>query len=213
MDVALRRFLDSVRPRSRPAHLATYEDVAFALDCFLRSRRRTARSLRAGELRSFLGYWYLRHYRPLSRGRARRFCAALRVLVGWLCAERAPERGRTLRAEMTRVARQTARAARASELLDALAPAVWSGAEMPVEDGYWEILLRSDSHVVLRALGAASPIGPVLLPPEVVRALAPGDILNLQLLDLGHAWRVLDHGLCYPPVAAPALRAANLAPA
>jgi hypothetical protein len=213
MDLALRHFLDSVRPRSRAKHLSTYEDLAAALDCFLKHRRRSVRALRPSELRSFLAYWYLRHYHPLSSGGARRFCAALRVLVRWLAADRPTPRARELRLEMARVARQTARAARVSELLELTFPVRWQAPGMVVEDGYWEVLLRGDSHVVLRPLGGTRPIGPVNLPAAVVRALSPGAILNLQLVDAGGSWEVLDHGLCYPSVAAPALRTASPTPA
>ena len=208
MDVALRRFLDAVRPRTRAAHLAAYEDVVAALDRFLVHRRRSARHLRVCELRSFLGYWYLRHHHLQSGGTARRFCAALLVLVRWLALEREPARGRALRAEAGRAARDTARAARASELLLHVSPWGWSASNQALVDGYWEVVMRGTANVVLRGLGEREPVGPVLLPPAVVRALRPGSILNLQLARHEDHWRVVDHGLCYPPVAAPALRSA-----
>jgi hypothetical protein len=213
MDVALRRFLESVRPSARRTHLATYEDVVVALDCFMAHRRRSAQHLRPCEVRSFLGYWYLRHYHLLTGGSARRFCAALQVLVRWLCLDRPPDRARVLRREVARVARETARAARASELLQHMSPLGWSPEQRPTQDGFWEVVMLGSSHVGLRSLAERTPVGPVLLPPAVVRALMPGCILNLQLVREDMQWRVLEHGLCYPPVAAPALRAASLAPA
>jgi len=213
MDATLCRFLDSVRPRARRTHLATYEDVAAALDSFLRQRRRTAGSLRTGELRSFLAHWYLCHDQLLAGPRARRLCAALLVLVRWLCRDRPPERARLLRQEMRSLARQTTRAARASDLIERLTPVSWGPAEPVAEDGYWEVLLVGDSHVVVRGLEARAPVGPIHLPPAVVRALAPGDILNLLLTRGPQSWHILEIGPCYPPVAAPALRTASLTPA
>lgn len=212
MDAALCRFLDVVRPAARPPHRATYENVVAALDCFLTHRRRTARSLRTCELRSFLGYWYLRHYRPAHGDATRRFCAALCVLVGWLSRERAAPRGSALRREVTSLARQTSRAARASDLLQHGLPRPGSWAGAPSQDGYWEVVLLGTSHVVLRHLVSGDTVGPVLLPDDVVRVLLPGTLLNLALVREASHWRVVEHGLCYPPVAAPALRAACLAP-
>ena len=213
MDLALHHFLDSVRPRTRSRHLSTYEDLAAALDCFLKHRRRSVRTLRASELRSFIAYWYLRHHHPLASGGAHRFCAALQVLVRWLAADRPTPRALSLCREMTRVARQTARAARVSELLESALPVRWKTPGVAVEDGYWEVVFRGDAHVVLRPLGGKQPLGPVNLPAAVVRVLSPGAILNLQLVEAGRSWEVLDHGLCYPSVAAPALRTASPTPA
>ena len=111
------------------------------------------------------------------------------------------------------MARETARAARASELLQHVTSCGWAPGNVAAQDGYWEVVMLGNSHVVLRSLAERTPVGPVLLPSGVVRALLPGAILNLQLVrDEEQQWRVLEHGLCYPPVAASALRAASLAP-
>jgi hypothetical protein len=79
MDVVLGGFLAWVRPRARPAHLSTYEELAWQLDTFLRHQPR-ARRLRSAALCGFVGSWYARECRPEGRS-ARRFCAALRVLA------------------------------------------------------------------------------------------------------------------------------------
>lgn len=212
MDIGLRRFLDAARPRARRSHLRAYEDVVFAFDHFLRHRRRTSRAVRSCEIRSFLGYWYLRHHDWVGEGRVRQFCAALQVLVHWLSRDRPPEKARRLRAEAARVARETLRAARATDILQAWAPpeCVSRGA---IEDGYWEVLMLCDAHVVLRGVADRRAIGPVVLPSAVVEALVPGVVLNLLLVRRDAAWHVVEHGLCYPPVALPALRAASAVPA
>lgn len=205
MDATLVRFLAAVRPRSRTAHRALFEDLAVLLDGFLRRRRRSARTLRACEVRSFLGYWYLR-YRPLAgAAEGRKFCAAVRLLVRWLGQDRPPERAAALGRETARVARDTARAVRATELLEA-ARRPWTGRGVIRCEGYWEVVLQGATHVVLRGLEDGATVGPVPLPFEVARALWPGCILNLELARDGSGWRIATHGSCYPQVARPALR-------
>ncbi|MFQ5601599.1 MAG: hypothetical protein ACE5G2_13745 [Candidatus Krumholzibacteriia bacterium] len=208
MDLALQRFLDRVRPRSRTVHLSAYEDVAVALECFLTRRRRSAERLGAAELRTFLGYWYLRHHRPATALHVRRFCAATRVLVRWLSAGRPGKRGRALLREARCVARQTARAARATELLDDLRRGRPCRHPEKLVDDYWEVVLHGSSHLVLRSMSSGVILGPVELPEGLVTALDPGVILNLQLGRSDGDWHVVDHGYCYPSAAAAALREA-----
>ena len=205
MDRVLRRFLDEVRPRARARHLATYEDVAVSLQSFLETRRRTAARLHLGELRGFLGYWYVRHHQPAPPSHARRFCAATRVLMRWLSAERSPRWRREFLREAGRLSRATARAAQASALLESLALESPGHAEV-VED-YCEVVARGRRHLVLRPLSARGLIGPVAVPECLAAAIDPGAILNLVLGKNGGGWRILDYGFCYPPSARGALRA------
>lgn len=214
MDIGLRLFLDAARPRVRRAHLRAYEDVVVAFDHFLRHRRRRARAIRGCELRSFLGYWYLRHHHAAAEDRVRQFCAALQVLVRWLCRDRPPEKARDLCAEAARVARETLRAARASDRMQRWMPRAGVARSIGnVEDGYWEVLFSSDAHVILRGLVDGRMVGPVALPAAVVEVLEPGAVLNLLLVRGESTWQVVEHGFCYPKVAAPALRAAAAVPA
>jgi len=206
MDRVLRRFLDEVRPRARARHLATYEDVAASLESFLESRRRTAARLHLGELKGFLGYWYVRHHQPAPPAHARRFCAATRVLVRWLAAERPPRGRRRILREARRLARAAARAARASALLESLP--VHPPAVAEVVEDYCEVVARGRTHLVLRPLSGRGLIGPVAVPETLATAVDPGAILNLVLGHGGDGWSILDYGFCYPPSARGALCAA-----
>jgi hypothetical protein len=210
VDDVLRRFLAHVRPRARGAHLATYEDLAATLARFLEHRRRSPARLRFRELRAFLGYWYLRHHEPATPRHARRFCAAARVLVRWLAAERSPRRRRQMLREARRIASATTRAARASALLERLPPARPGAAAELVED-YCEVVARGRTRLVLRPLSAPAPIGPVAVPEELAAALDPGAIVNLQLARVEGEWNILGYGFCYPPSARDALREASAA--
>jgi len=209
MDAHLARFINLALPKAHKQHKSVFEDVAWALDHFLRHRRRRLRTVRPADLRVFLSYWYLRHVQPPSGRDAERFAAALRLLVRWLGREHTPERAARLRTETERVARETTRAARVSELLQ---DTPMHRATSDDADGYWEVVLLGETHAILRDLHAGIPVGPVALPQDVVRALAPGVVLNLRLARGHGAWQVVAHGLCYPPVARAALRAASAVP-
>lgn len=210
VDASLARFMNLALPTAHKPNRRVLEDVAWALDHFLRHRRRRLRSLRPAELRTFLSYWYLRHMQPPTGREARRFAAALRLLVRWLGHERTPARAARLTAETVRAARETARAARVSELLQETP--MHGEATSDDADGYWEVMMLGEAHAILRDLHAAVPVGPVALPQHVVRALKPGAVLNLRLARGHGAWQVVAHGLCYPPVARAALRAASALP-
>jgi hypothetical protein len=207
LDSTVSHFLNWVRPRSRKAHLAAYEDLAIALEDFL-PRRRRARPLRAAQVGPLLGTWYRRHGGQTGRGTLRRFCAALRVFARWHAQQlgTAPDSQRLL-ALTAGASRETLRAARISEMLDQVPswPPPEPGAGLC--DGYWQVVLLGKSHAVLREVGSAESIGPVALPCEVVRELRPGSILNLCLAADGERWRVVQHGLCYPALALGGLRA------
>jgi hypothetical protein len=202
VDHGLGRFLNAVRPRARRAHLAVYEDVAASLDSFLRRRRRSLRTTRASELRGFLAWWALRRQPLVTSRDARRFCAAVRVLSRWLDRERGGRRG--LRDDVARAARDVARAARVSALLDDAPSPHGDGGRGRA--GYWQVALRGDAHVVLRDLRGGDLLGPVPMSPSIVRALPSGAVLGLRLRADGRRWAVVAHGACYPAEAAPALR-------
>ncbi len=210
MDAQLARFINLALPGAHKQHKPVFEDVVWALDHFLRHRRRRLANVRPAEVRIFLSYWYLRHVQPPSGRDALRFAAALRLLVRWLGRERTPERAARLCAETGRAARETARAARVSELLQDTP--MHGEASSDDADGYWEVVFLGESHAVLRDLHDGVPVGPVALPRDVVRALIPGVVLNLRLARNHGAWQVVAHGLCYPPVARAALRAASALP-
>lgn len=210
LDAHLTRFLNVVRPGARGPHRRVFEEVAWTLDHFLRHRRRRLRSLRPAELRVFLAYWYLRHVQPPSRREARHFTAAMRLLIFWLSRERTPDSAAQLRAETALAARQTTRAARVSELLQNTQVVAEPASDDA--DGYWEVMMLGEAHAILRDLHARVAVGPVALPPAIVRELTPGAVLNLRLARGASAWHVVAHGLCYPPVARAALRAASALP-
>jgi hypothetical protein len=214
VDALLGRFLARVRPRTRPSHLAIYEDVVVALDDYLQARRRRAASLRPADLDRFLGHWVVCTGRVPER-RARRFCAAFRVLIGDLARQIHTTRAAPLQRAVVRVARATSRAARAAELLDD-AGATFTDEETTDAsagseflDGYWVVVLRGTSHAVVRALGTRALVGPVLLPAAVLRFLDPGAVINMCIVPVGQHWCVLEHGPCYPSAALPALRGAS----
>jgi hypothetical protein len=198
MDVVLGGFLAWVRPRARPAHLSTYEELAWQLDTFLRQQPR-ARRMRSAALCGFVGSWYARECRLEGRS-ARRFCAALRVLARWLGRDADPVRARRMRLVVARAAREAVRATQVSELLETHAPR-HRGATVGGRDGWWEVVMRGDSHIVVRAVGEARLVGPVVLPHPVLRRVSAGTVLNLRLLPESDHWCVVDHGPCYPSVA------------
>jgi len=198
MDAVLHGFLAWIRPRSRPAHLATYEELAWQLDCFLRQEPR-ARRLRGAALRRFINDWYGRESRPEGDS-ARRFCAALRVLSRWLGRDTDPVRARRRRWIVAGAARDAMRAMRINDLLEAHAPRR-RGVQAAGRDGWWEVVLRGDSHLVVRAVGESRLVGPVLLPAPVLRRIRAGTVLNLRLVSESGHWCVVDHGPCYPSVA------------
>ena len=211
MDALLGRFLARVRSRARPAHLPIYEDVVVALDDYLRTHRRQASNLRPADLDRFLGHWAVCTARVPDRG-TRRFCAALRVLVGDLARQIHCARGAPLRRSVVRISRAAARAARVTEFLDDSPVAVTdeaSGDQAEFLDGYWIVVLRGTSHAVVRALGTRALVGPVLLPTTVLRFLDPGAVINMCIVPVGQHWCVLEHGPCYPSAALPALRGAS----
>jgi hypothetical protein len=210
MDVLLRSFLQRMRPRARRAHLATYEDVALAMEGFLRARHRSAARLRVGELHLFLGYWYLRRHHPTTSRRARRFCAATSVLVHWLTAGASERRRRLLRREARRAGRDATRAARAMELLELLPASARLADPTEIIEDYCEVVVRARAHLVLRPLSAPALVGPVVVPEALAAALDPGAILNLQLGRSDGRWAILDHGFCYPSGARQALRATEV---
>jgi len=210
VDAQLTRFLNVVRPGARGPHRRVFEEVAWTLDHFLRHRHRSLRSLRPAELRVFLAYWYLRHVQPPSRRDAMHFTAAMRLLIYWLSRERMSNRAAKLRAETAHAGREAARAARVSELLQDT-PVVTRPASDDA-DGYWEVMMLGEAHAVLRDLHERVAVGPVALSPAIVRELRHGSVLNLRLARGPKSWHVVAHGLCYPPVARAALRAASALP-
>jgi len=202
MDDGIGRFLNAVRPRARAAHLPVYEEVALLLGGFLRRRRRTLRTVRAGELRGFLVHWSVRRKALGSPRDAHAFCAAVRVLVRFIDGERSPSR--RLGPDIARAARDVVRAAHAAALLDDTRAAGAPGGR--ARDGYWQVALRGDAHVVVRDVRGGALVGPVPLPAPVVRALPAGAVLGMRLRASGGRWAVESHGGCYPAGAAPALR-------
>jgi len=198
MDAVLSGFLAWIRPRSRPVHLATYEELAWQLDRFLRHEPR-ARRMRGAALCGFVGSWYGCESRPEGRS-ARRFCAALRVLTRWLGRDADPVRARRMRLVVARAVREAVRATHVSELLESHAPRR-RGVPASSRDGWWEVVLRGDSHLVVRAVGESRLVGPVLLPAAVLRRVRAGTVLNLRLVSESDHWCVVDHGPCYPSVA------------
>lgn len=204
MDALLGRFLARVRPRARSANRAVFEDVVVALDDYLSGRRRRANALRPRDLERFLAFWVLRHQRLASVG-SRRFCAALRVVVRDLTAHLRDAPAKRLRGAASRVGRETMRVARASELFEGTSAGARETDARPL-DGYWVVVLRSDGHAVVRALGARNLVGPVVLPASVLALLEPGDVINMSITPVGPHWCVLEHGPCYPSSALPALR-------
>lgn len=205
MDLQLQRFLDRVRPGARQPHLAAYEDLAQGLDAYLCTRQRSLSRLPTRDLHAFLGYWYLRQYRPLDPGRARRFCAAAQVLVRELTDTLPARRRRELRRETKRIAHAVTRAARASALLERMEPLRRSAMPAQVDD-YCEIVARGGSHLVLRPLSSRTLLGPVPVPRELAATLDPGAFVNLRLGRDHGRWRILDYGFCYPPAARLALQ-------
>ena len=115
-----------------------------------------------------------------------------------------------LRAETAHAGREAARAARVSELLQDT-PVV-TGPASDDADGYWEVMMLGEAHAVLRDLHERVAVGPVALSPAIVRELRHGSVLNLRLARGPKSWHVVAHGLCYPPVARAALRAASALP-
>ena len=202
VDRDLQRFLDSVRRTARHDHLATYEDLAVELEDYLRARRRRASRLASAELGRFLGSWYLRQQGSASSRRTRRFCAATRVLVRWLATHASARRRDALLRESRRLARATARAARASELLESVEARPAAAVTEVVED-YFEVVARGGTHVALRPLSRgehwrAAPLGPVAVPAQLAASLDPGALVNLQLGRSRERWTILGYGFCYP---------------
>jgi hypothetical protein len=206
LDTTVGRFLNWVRPRARSAHLAAYEDLAVALDDFLR-RRRGRRPLHSSEVGPLVGAWYRGPGGRTETISLRHFCAALRVFARWNAREAVTPDSKRLRAQAASAARDTRRASRVSELLERTVSRQVPPPDTVLCDGYWQVVLLGESHAVLREVGTAEPIGPVHLPAAVVRELRPGSILNLCIAADGQRWRVVQHGLCYPAVALGALRA------
>lgn len=210
MEQVLRSFLQRVRPRARRSHLATYEDVALALESFMRGRRRSAASLHASELRTFLGYWYLRRHHPATPGNTRRFCAATRVLVDWLTQQAPARRRRELRRATRHAARDATRAARTMQLLEQMPVPHSRTDHTEIVEDYCEVVVRAKAHLVVRPLSAPALLGPVVVPQELAAVVDPGAILNLQLGRSDGRWDILDHGFCYPATARQALRTAEV---
>lgn len=209
VDLVLQRFLRRVRGTARRNHLATYEDLTTELERYLHVRRRSAARLASAELRRFLGYWYLRNHGSAPARRTRRFCAAACVLVRWLVVEAPPRRRAALLRESGALARATARAARASELLERVPKGSSAQVTETVED-YFEVVARGRAHVALRPISrgvsfAVPPLGPVAVPVELAATLDPGVLLNLQLGRAHDRWSILDYGYCYPSSARAAL--------
>jgi len=209
VDPILQRFLQRVRTTARHGHLAIYEELVLELQGHLLARRRSVSRLGAAELRRFLGSWYMRHHGLVTSRQARRFCAATRVLVEWLVADAPARRRSTTLRHCRREARATARAARASEILERLSPEVTEPATEILED-YFEVVARGRSHLALRPLSrspsfAAPPLGPIAVPVALAATLDPGALVNLQLGRAQTGWAILDSGFCYPSAARPAL--------
>lgn len=210
MDPYLAQFLAAVRPRLRPSHRGAMEDVAFELGAWLRRRRHRAAATTAGDLRGLVAAWYLRRQGLGGAREARRFLAAVRVFARWHTADWSPGRARRLRAFVTAATRDTLRAAQAGALLDREPARNRVGAST---DGFWQVTLRGAGHVVLRELRSGACVGPVGLPPRVVRTLPAGAVLNLRLGHDEGAWSVLEHGACYPALVAAELRGEPVAAA
>ena len=207
MDSTVGRFLSWVRPRARSVHLAAYEELAVAVDEFLRGpRRRGLRRLRSFEVRPLLGNWYRRHGNRLETPALRRFCAALRVFTRWQAQDAPVSESRQMASQAAIAARDLVRAARVTALLDRSFRRYPARQDAVLCDGYWQVVLLGGSHAVLREVGGDEPIGPVFLPPAVVAELRPGSILNLCIAADGQRWRVVQHGMCYPAVALGTLR-------
>ena len=207
MDSTVGRFLNWVRPRARSAHLGAYEDLAVAVDEFLRRpRRRGARRLRSSEVGPLLGNWYRRHGNRFETPALRRFCAAMRVFARWQAQDAPVSESRQMAAQAAVAARELVRAARVTALLDHSLRRHPARQDAVLCDGYWQVVLLGASHAVLREVGADEPIGPVSLPPAVVAELRPGSILNLCIAADGQRWRVVQHGMCYPAMALGTLR-------
>jgi hypothetical protein len=183
-------------------HLAVFEDLVAALEADHAGRRGP---LGAAGLSGFLGRWYLRQ--AFGRRRMRGFAAATVVLGSWMTRASPSRRRRLLRREVRRTARAVGRAARATELLEAL-QAAGGGATM---EDCCEVIARGVSHVVLRPLAAGGLVGPVEFPPVVAARLDPGTLAELRLGRRAGRWRLLGGGTCYPAASRPALVEARLA--
>lgn len=204
VDPHLAQFLNEQRSRVRAPHRAVFEDVVADLGAWFRRRRRGAAAAGAADLRGLVAAWYLRHEGLVTIHDARQFMAAVRVFARWHTAGWSPGRARRLRAFVAGATRDTLRAARAGALLDreSIAPRHGTG-----PDGFWQVTLRGAAHVVLRDVRSGACVGPVGLPPGVVRTLPVGAVLNLRLGRDAGAWSILEHGACYPALVAAELRA------
>lgn len=201
VDATLQKFLLDERARCRAEHQSTFEDLSLQLGAFLRRERRSLRGMRHHHVRRFLARWYVQA--PRSWREARRFAAGLQVLRRWLLREIGRD---AFGLQVRRLARDTVRAARAAELLDAYTGHIDAGKATHVHDNRWKVVARGKNHVGLRALDATAVVAPVSLPPAIVRQLVPGTIVNLRLGCVHGVWHVVEHGACLPADAASWLR-------
>jgi hypothetical protein len=199
MHAVLGAFLTSMRPRTRAAHRAALEELAWQLDGYLRQHP-APRGLQPTVLCRFLVRWYASPGRDAEPS-PRRFGAAARVLSRWLLQDTDPRQARRARKRVAGVCRELARADRIATLLAQHAPAARFEAPGPHRDGYWEVVLCGATHAVLRAVGEARLVGPVVFPGTVAQRLRAGVVLNLRLVAAGDCWNVAEYGACYPSAA------------
>lgn len=201
------------------------EEAAFTWQAYLSRHRGSWQRLRCRDVEYFFGVWVVRHYAGMwggpagSGSRLRRLLAACVLLVRVRATGRT-QRRTSLEAVAHAAARRSWQVLRAADSWGMTSPEAadsaacrqrrkYAGARADAVDSfpedYWEVVLCSRRHLVLRALREGKLVGPIELPEAFVSALSPGVILNLQLGRKDKDYIVMQHGFCYPASAAPTL--------
>ena len=71
--------------------------------------------------------------------------------------------------------------------------------EAGVREGYFRILDVEGREVAAEELIQEERVSPILFPEKVALLLAPGYILNLELVRTAEGWQVAGSGFAYPP--------------
>ena len=71
--------------------------------------------------------------------------------------------------------------------------------EVGVREGYFRILSIAGRDVTAEEIIQEERVTPIVFPAAIARLLAPGYILNLELVRTAEGWQIAGSGFAYPP--------------
>lgn len=162
--------------------------------------------LEVGHLRDFLG-WYLLRELAADAAAVQDACRVLYRFFdaaaeqGWIGSEARLAYVSTLR----ELEPECVRAAKAAWLLfhfvrlgSGISPRLRGVRFSDFIEGHARIQRLDATHIWLMFDNADGPIGPVLLPAEIIGLLRLGDVLDVELGYRGDTWLIVDAGPIYP---------------